>query len=411
LLEFLYLGTLNSSASRGNIILAHYTITTRGTLEGSNRTTFSAMPLISSGVGAGGGAVALGAVDGGVWIFGATHTEPQPMNKVTPIRISSVAVSGDSLAFLTEDQQMSILSLDYYLLRDRNTIFLESSRGNTHISGDPSTNGRFLFWQSNDTRSYPILVSAAGAPERTDVILGRLALRNPLRFASLLDNQILFLDSAGNITLLSTETGSSKFTYTATDPLDISFWDSENVIIGHASLSQNAPFLLVNTITEETVPFSYPATVGAKLYRSAEGLVYGGVVEGSSDSATTALLLLDIENPEASRRLVEYQGEDTTFIIAQSGSAVASTIGGNGPTLHSNRGFVAFERTPSLPVNLLGSAKYFVVLGQDGSISWHNNASGSLLARLRLLETEWILETADRGIIRGPLRKIDTGNR
>jgi hypothetical protein len=405
LLEFLYLGTLQNSANRGNITLTHYTITTRGTLEGSNRITFSTMPLISSGAGAGGGSVALGTVDGGVWIFATTHSEPQPVNRVTLTHINSAAVSGDSLAFLTEDKFISILPLDFHLLRDRDTIRLESSRGSNHISGDPSTNGRFLLWQSNDIRSYPILVSGAGTLERTDIILGRLALRFPLRSAALLDNQILFLDSAGNITVLSTETGSSKFTYTATDPLDLSFFDSETIIIGHADLSQNAPFLLVNTTTEETVSFNYPATVGAKLYRSANGSMYGGVVEGSSDSATTALLLLDIEDPGASRRLVEYQGEDTAFIIAQSGSSVASTIGGNGPTLHSNRGFVAFERNPSLPVNLIGSDRYFIVLGKDGSISWHSNASGSLLARLRLLQTEWILDTADRGLIRGPLQK------
>jgi WD40 repeat protein len=405
LLEFMYLGTLHNSANRGNIVLAHYTITTNGTLEGSNRTTFSAMPLISSGAGAGGGSVALGAVDGGVWIFTTTHSEPQPMNRVKLTHINSTAISGDSLALLTEDNHLSILPLDFYLLRDRDTMTLESSRGNTHISGDSSASGRFLLWQSNDIRSYPILISGAGTLGRADVILGRLALRHPLRFASLLDNKILILDSMGNITVLSTETGSSIFTYTATDPLDISFFDSENIIVGHADLSQNSPFFLVNTITEETVPFNYPATVGAKLYRSADGSMYGGVVEGSSDSATTALLLLDIEDPEASRRLVEYQGEDTAFIIAQSGSSVASTIGGNGPTLHSNRGFVAFERSPSLPVNLIGSEKYFIVLGRDGSISWHNNASGALLARLRLLETEWILDTTDRGMIRGPLRK------
>jgi hypothetical protein len=405
LLEFLYLGTLRNSANRGSIILTHYTITTGGSLEGSNRTTFAAMPLISSGVGAGGGSVALGAVDGGVWIFTTSHEEPQPLNRVKLTQINSVAVSGDSLAFLTEDNRLSILPLDFYVLNERDTMTLESSRGNTHISGDPSANGRFLLWQSNDIRSYPILINGAGSTARTDVILGRLALRHPLRSASLLDNQILFLDSAGNITLLSTETGSSRFAYTATDPLDISFFDSENIIIGHADLSQNSPFLLVNTITEETLPFNYPATVGAKLYRSADGLMYGGVVEGSSDSATTALLLLDAEDPMASRRLVEYQGEDTAFIIAKSGNSVASTIGGNGPTLHGSRGFVAFGQIPSLPVNLLGSGRYFIVLGKDGSVSWHNNATGSLLARLRLLETEWILETADRGMIRGPLVK------
>jgi WD40 repeat protein len=405
LLEFLYLGTLHNSANRGTITLTHYAITTSGTLEGSNRPTVSAMPLISSGVGAGGGSVALGTVDGGVWIFAAAHPEPQPLNRARLTRIQSAAVSGDSLAFLTGDGHISILPLDFHQIRDRDTINLENSKGNTHISGDPSTRGRFLFWQSGDTRSYPVLVNGAGTRARTDSILGRLALRHPLRSVSLLDNQILLLDSAGNITVLSTETGNSKFTYAATDPLDVAFFDSENIIIGHADLSQNAPFFLVNTITEETVPFNYPATVGAKLYRASDGSVYGGVVEGSSDSATTALLLLDIESPEASKRLVEYQGEDTSFLVAQSGDSLASTIGGSGPTLHSSRGFAAFERTPSLPENLIGCENYFIVLGKDGSINWHNNASGSLLARLWLLETEWILNTPDRGLLRGPLQR------
>jgi WD40 repeat protein len=409
LLEFMYLGTMDNSANRGHITLVHYTITTQGTLEGKNRSTFSAMPLISSGVTAAAGAVALGTVDGGIWLFEVNDREPRAMNRVKLTQISSAAISGDSLAFVTEDKRLSILPLDYRALRDRDTITLEDGRGNTHISGDSAmgagTPGRFLFWQADNTRSFPILVTGAGTPERQDVILGRMALRQPLRSVSLLGNQALFLDSVGNITLLSTETGISTFTYTATDPLDVSFLDNETIIIGHSDLSQTSPFLVVNTVTQETVPFIYPSTVGATLYRSSGGAVYGGVVEGSSDSATTALLLLDIENPSASTRLVEYQGEDTSFIIAQSGRSVASTIGGNGPTLHSSRGFVPFERSPSLPVNLIGSEMYFIVLGRDGSMSWHNPVTGSFLARLRLLETEWILETADRRQLRGPLQK------
>ncbi|MFP3041933.1 WD40 repeat domain-containing protein [Treponema primitia] len=408
LLEFMYLGTLDNSTN-GSITLTHYTITTQGTLEGKNRTTFSRMPLISSGVTIAAGAVALGTVDGGVWMFEVNDREPRAMGRVKLTQVSSVAISGDSLAFMTEDKHLSIIPVDYQSLMDRDTITLEDARGNTQISGDSAMGfgapGRFLFWQTDNTRTYPILVTGAGTRERTDIILGRLALRHSLRSVSLLGNQALFVDSAGSITVLSTDTGSSKFTYAATDPLDISFLDSENIIIGHSDLSQTSPFLVVNTVTEETVPFIYPSTVGAKLYRSADGAVYGGVVEGSSNSATTALLLLNTEHPADSTRLVEYKGEDTSFIIAQSGQSVASTIGGNGPTLHSNRGFIPFERGPSLPINLIGSERYFIVLGRDGSISWHNPATGSLLARLRLLETEWILETADRHIQRGPLQR------
>jgi hypothetical protein len=39
----------------------------------------SSMPPISSGVSIGGGSVALGAVDGGIWLLGTGDTEPQAM--------------------------------------------------------------------------------------------------------------------------------------------------------------------------------------------------------------------------------------------------------------------------------------------------------------------------------------------
>ncbi|AEF84520.1 hypothetical protein TREPR_2679 [Treponema primitia ZAS-2] len=410
LLEFMYLGTLNNSAARGTINLTHYIITTQGKLEKQNKTTASSMPIISSGVTAQGGAVALGTVDGGVWLFGEHDLEPRVLNRVKVTQVSATAVSGDTLGIITEDKFLSFLPLDYQSIRDRATITLENSRGYTQIYGDsgilPGTPGRFLLWQTENTRSYPEIIIGAGTEDRKDMILGRLNLRHPLRNASLLGSQALFLDSVGNITVMSTETGSSKFTYTATDPLDIAFLDNENVIIGQTNIAQNAPFLTVNITTEETVPFNYPSTVGAKLYRGPEGAVYGGVVEGSSDSAISALLLLDIDNPSSSTRLVEYRGEDTGFIIAQSGESVASTIGGNGSTLHSNRGFIPFERAPSLPINLLGCEDYFIVLGRDGTISWHDPATGFLLARMRFLETEWILETQNRSrTIRGPLQK------
>jgi hypothetical protein len=302
---------------------------------------------------------------------------------------------------------MSVIPLDYLLLKGGTAITLGDSGNNTRISGDSGaaagSPGRFLLWQTGNTRSYPTLISGNAVPVK-------LPLRYPLRSASLLGNQALFLDSGGTITLVSTDTGASTFTYTAADPLDVSFYDSRNIIIGLAAPAKTAPFLLVNTVTQETVPFIYPAAVGAALYRAPNGRVYGGVVEGSLGNAVTALLLLNIQRPSASSRLLEYPGEDTTFSIAQSGLSLAVAIGGNGPTLHSGRGFLSFERSSSLPENLIGSDKYFIVLGKDGSVSWHSPINGSLLARLRLLEAdigpaEWILDMANGPSLRGPVNK------
>jgi hypothetical protein len=249
-----------------------------------------------------------------------------------------------------------------------------------------------------------VLISSAGAPGRRDTVLEKLRLRQPLRSVSLLGNQALFLDTSGTITLASADSGAGTFAYTAAEPLDISFYDDRNIIIGQAAAGKMAPFLLVNTVTRETVPFIYPAAAGAALYRAPDGRVYGGVVDSSPDRDVTALLLLNMERPSASARLLEYPGEDTAFIIARSGQSLASTIGGNGPTIFGKQGIIPFEWIPSLPETLIGSDNYFIVLGKDGSISWHNPFNGSLLARLRLAEKEWILDTTEYGL-RGPINK------
>ncbi|GHV77315.1 hypothetical protein AGMMS49942_21360 [Spirochaetia bacterium] len=403
LLEFMYLGSLTGS-NAGTVSLVHYIITAQGTLESVN-TALSFLPLISGGVSAGAGAIALGTVDGGIWLLAADDTNPQAMHRLTLTHhIRSAAVSGNSLALITEDTvgpRMSIIPMDYLLLKDGTAITLEDSGNNTRISGDPGVTpgspGRFLLWQTNNTRSPPVLLSGNTVPLK-------LPLRHPLRSASLLGNQALFLDSGGTITLVSTDSGAGTFTYTAANTLDVSFYDSRNIIIGLAAPTKTAPFLLVNTVTQETTPFIYPAAVGVALYRAPNGMIYGGVVDGTP--SVTTLLLLNIQRPSASKRLLEYPGEDTAFIVAQSGLSLAVAIGGNGPALHSSRGSIPFERSPSLPENLIGSDKYFIVLGKDGSLSWHSPVNGSLLARLQLLEKEWILDTADGpSAARGPVNR------
>jgi hypothetical protein len=406
--ECIYLGTVNNSANRGAINVNHYTITVAGKLETKARTTPSSIPLIASGVSIGNG-VALGTVDGRVWNFGPNDTIPQVLNSVKPKLVTATAASGSTLAFITEDKLMGTIPLGYQQLRERTPIALENSRGNTHISADPAISegrpGRFLIWQSESVRSYPLIMSSAGSPERKDMILSRLPLKTPLRSASLMGNKALFLDSSGNINILSTDTGNSIFTFVAADSLDISFFNDSNIIIGRSTVTQNSPFLKVNITTKETVSLSYPSAVGARVYRAPSGTIYGGVVDGSADSATTTLIALNTDRPADSTRMVEYQGEDTNFVIAENGNSLASTIGGDGATLYGDKGLTNFERSTSLPVTLLSGDKFFITLGKDGSISWYDADTGRLLARIRLYDTEWIMELGQGRVIRGPVQK------
>jgi hypothetical protein len=101
--------------------------------------------------------------------------------------------------------------------------------------------------------------------------------------------------------------------------------------------------------------------------------------------------------------LVEYQGEDTGFGIAECGGALASTIGGDGATLYSSLGFVPFERSPGLPLRIINGGAWFITIDAVGNIGWHESQTGSLRALLRLYADEWVLELDDGSIKRGKI--------
>jgi hypothetical protein len=208
-----------------------------------------------------------------------------------------------------------------------------------------------------------------------------------------LGKEALLLDLVGNLTLVNLESGGAGFSFSSAGSLDAVFRDPQHIIIGQsAPQGRNTPFLLVNTETGETVPLRYPAAIGAQVYQGSGGTLYGAVIDSSAGSAKTSILQLDLNRPESSVPLAEYQGEDSGFYMAESGGILASTLGGDGATLYHPQGQIPFERSSGLPLRLIGTETCFVTLDSEGNIAWHDNQSGKLLALLRLYGEEWVLE-------------------
>ena len=63
-----------------------------------------------------------------------------------------------------------------------------------------------------------------------------------------------------------------------------------------------------------------------------------------------------------------------------------------------------FERSSGLPSKIVNSGRWFIVLDGEGSICWHDNNSGKLLAVFRLNQDQWVLERSEGEVVQG--RKI-----
>jgi len=400
----------------------------------SRKTVPASITGVTSITSGGGGNVIIGTGEGAVWLFG---NSARIMNTGNPERITDVAASSSAIAFITERGALGYLPLDYTLLGQNDIITLEDdtdpygSGTYTNIISDPSNSSdsmntgepvksSFLLWQPGVSRSIPMLKTLLFTPGGIDTsqfFLEKLPQRFPLRSAAMLGKSLLFLDSAGTATILDSESGNVRSSYSAAGAVDAAFINEDTIILARSVIAGSSPFLTVNVSTGETVPLSYPAVVGVRVYRGLGGTIYGAVVNQASGNVQTSIIRLDLTNPAQSERLVEYNGEDSSFVLAESGGNLASTLGGGGATLYrgGKAEIVHFERSAGLPVKIITGDHWFIVLDGEGAIAWHDNVTGKLLAVLRLSRAGnsnylWTLEkndpsTPDKEITSGALRK------
>jgi WD40 repeat protein len=314
----------------------------------------------------------------------------RPMEAKKQESIIEIAVGRNLIAFFTGDGRLAYIPLDFSRLRDGSALKLEKAGTYTRLAPAPRDEGdRFILWGDS------------GAGLSTGLVFDRLPRRSSIRSVSALGDRGLFLDSAGNISVFSLDTGEPVFSFSSIGSMDAAFLNEQEIVLGRSVLSGNSPFLMMDTVTGETLPLPYPAAAGALLYRGGSGAVYAATVDEKEGGRRTSIIRLDISDSLRSPRLVEYRGEDTVFSIAEAGGNLASTLGDGEAAAYTRQGMVPFERGEGIPRILAGRDPCFIVLDTDGNISWHDPENGKMLAFFRLYETGWILRSLESGLIQG----------
>jgi hypothetical protein len=336
--------------------------------------------------------IVLGCSDGTLLVLEQGEAAPlvSPLAALNRRNIEEAAAAGNSLVFLCEGSGLGAIPLDYRNLREGMILTLEKAESYNRISAAES--GLFVLWQSNNTRRPPALRNAAGIGRAGEGRpLGRVYGRNPLRAVSILGDRGLFLDSGGNVKVISLESGEPLFSSVSAGSLDAVFADPQTLILGKST--GNAPFLKINTLTGETVSLPSPG-LGTRVYRSGSGALYGVIVTGEADRVSS---LVRIEASGELSPLAEYPGEDPGCGIAEARGIPAASLGGEEAAFYGPRGPVPFQRTPGLPIRLIEGDGAVIVLDGDGALNWHD-PSGKTAARFSIYGNEWILESGGKTI-------------
>ena len=419
-----------SSTGTANTIF-RMEINQSGALTTLNRTVLPpGITEVRTAAYAGGEAFILGNAHGNLWFLNRSLARLLDCN--SPEQVIDLAASSEALGFISENGAAGFLPLDYSKLKNGETLRMErvsppaASGVYTRINADPSAppgtgSPVFLFWQNS--RSIPMLRTLQGSPLNaagSRIFLEKLPLRYPIRSAAMLGSGILFLNSQGTLSLMNRENGELRFSYAASGAQDAAFINSNTIILGRSAVIGNTPFLMVNSVTGETVPLPYPAMVGLKVYLGSSGAIYGAVVNQAGSGPLgygslageiqTSVIRLNISNPSLSEKLAEYHGEDSSFFLVESGGNPAFNLGGGAAALYRNntrtgnrnQGWekTALERSRGLPQKAVSSGSRIVILDGEGSLCWHDSRTGKLLATFNLYPSHWTLET-DGKILRG----------
>jgi hypothetical protein len=332
--------------------------------------------------------------------------------------ITEAAVSGSTIAFLAENGTMGFIPLDYNRFPAGNKIPVEQNKDAynrvTAFAAEENDPGeQFVFWQDKNTRTQPLIRSSG--PNSKKLTLSDITFRSPARSAVSFGGKILFMDSTGNLSVVSPfDTGKNRrnerplFTFFSVGLMDAAFIDRNRLIMGRSAISGNTPFMMLHVNTGETVPLPYPSQAGVTIYRGASGSIYAvailsqsGDMDGES-GVKTSILHLDHTNITGSISLFDFQGEDTQFSLAESPGgtvgSLAATIGGKGAAIYSGGSIQPLERTAGLPLKLFDGGQHLISLDGDGSICWHESRSGKLLAVFRLHPDGWTLQTEQKTI-------------
>jgi hypothetical protein len=341
-------------------------------------------------------------------VVGTREGELLPLNQGVPLgvkkqtRITELAAGEKSIAFLAGERALGFIPLDFLELKDGFFLSLEDNGGYSRLSAVDASPGesapyadRFILWQDRSLLPHPILRPAGTLLPLPVNSGGPLARAFPLRSVSALGGQGLFLDTGGNVSVISLAEAKVRYSESSAGSMDAAFTGQDGIILGRGSSAD--PFLMIDTRTRETVPIPYSAAIGTQVYRGPSGTIYGAAVEETPEGLRTSIISIDPRNPANLTRLVEYLGEDEGLGIAEAGGFMASTMGG----IYRPGGMLSLERGPAIPLRIGGGDLYFIVLDSEGGISWHDPQTGKLLALFRLYEDEWTLGIAGSGLLRG----------
>ena len=297
-------------------------------------------------------------------------------------KILDMEVDGSNFYFLTHE---SIFKTSY----DAKTAeTLSTSFSHTNMT---KTSMGLVLWTRGQDRE-PRIVDFYGGMKPISLFKPPA----PLRVLRVFGNKIIYVAGTSIVGVYDLEAQEGGILYTGTSIQDAVLTSEGELIVAKTSTgSGDSPLVSVNISTLETVPFLNVAgdVVFSLSLDESTGmpLIYGVSIEAQGSEAKTRVFNYALKSGIESF-ILSLATEDSTAFTNVSMPYVFTNIGKNQVRAYNiyTRKTTTFTRSASMPLKTTVSRDRLAVLNRNGSISWYNPASKTLLADWYLtVDGEW----------------------
>jgi hypothetical protein len=362
--------------------------------------------------------IILGGSQGGLYelVSAGGNDSLRALETENRLRITEAVSSGAFIAFLGDNKTIGLIPLDYRNLKAGTELTLLSNADSyTRITpAEPAASkpagvpapGRFIFWQSANTRVFPSLWIAETAEEtpviRRESVFTKLPLRAALRSVSAFNGTALFLTMRGVLSAVSLDgavpDGTPRFSYQAPGASDAAFLNDGEIILGQGAVT-GPPFVKLYAENGEVLPLDMADQAGIRLYREKDALY--GLVSGRENNAVfTRVVKFDGPGPGV---VADYAGEDQDVSLAGSASPAAN-LGGETVVRYAPGGPLRFARSEGFPFQIMDGISSIVVLDTEGNIVWHDPETGTIRALFKVNRERWTLTLQNGETVSGSIK-------
>lgn len=278
---------------------------------------------------------------------------------------------------------------DFYFLT-RNSIYKSSYDTGVvdRVGSNPSQkniikykDGAVLWTKDSRSSVQYLQLSSGGTNEATPLFSPENSLQN----VRLFNDKIVYIQGNSSVGIYDINTKQNENVYTGTSLQDAVLYNENDLYVSKTSAVEPKTALVqVNVSTKETVALRITGEIAYSLsYDSSQqdSPIYGITVTNQEDKTYTKVFSY-LPSQKTLINLLQFSDEDPNAFTALYYPNLYTNIGKSNVRSYNitTRKNFQYKRSASMPVKFVSAGERAAILNRDGSISWYNSDSPSVLA-------------------------------